>query len=803
MNVSTRWLRALAPEIASDPDTLAADLARHGFPVEGIVRRAAELDDIVVARVVEAGPHPNADRLSLCRVDAGTGDLLDVVCGAPNVREGGAYPFIPVGGVLPGGMKIRKARIRGETSNGMLCSAKELGLGVDHSGILELRGGHAPGTPFLEALQLDGDALLDVEVTANRGDLLGHVGVAREVAPTGHAGIVLPPVPGAAEPGGVTWAEGDTRVDLDGVTVRIEDPQGCRRFTAAVIRGVKVGPSPDWLQARLRSIGARPINNVVDATNYVLFELGQPTHAYDLAELEGATVVARRAREGERVRTLDGEEHTLGGEMLVIADAARTVDIAGIMGEERSSVTEGTTDVFVECAAFDPTAIRRTKKKLGIVSDAGYRFERWVDPTGQRRALLRVVEIILATAGGALHPVLADVHARPWNPPTLRLRLARVAQLLGVPFDADAVTGLLAPLGFDVAPTDDAGVLSVTVPGWRGYDVTREVDLIEEIARRHGYDAFPDRAGPYRANTVPDHPLFRLEDDLRRMLARRGLFEAQTPAFVPETEGDVYLRNPLSAEEPVLRGVVLPSLLRRVEHNLARGVRNVRLFELATAFRAGDPGSAPREEPRLAAVLTGARAPEHWSGAPAAVDVYDLKAVLEAVVRRALPGAEVRPGAPEGGVLVPTLGFSVVDDGRVVGGGGVVNPRALDTPPWAGEVLALEVTLPAVPSPRPDPVHRPLPAHPGAARDLALLVPVEVPAAAVATTAREVGGGLLEELRPFDLYEGEGLPEGVRSLGWRFRFRAPDRTLTDDEVERTLRAIVDRLGEELGVHVRT
>jgi phenylalanyl-tRNA synthetase beta chain len=802
MNVSTRWLRTLAPDIDADPDTLAQTLAGHGFPVEGTTHRSALLDDIVVARVVETGPHPNADRLSLCQVDDGSGELHAVVCGAPNVRGGATYPFIPVGGVLPGGMKIRKAKIRGEVSHGMLCSAKELGLGIDHSGILELRGDHAPGTPLLQALGLDGDALLDVEVTANRGDLLSHVGVAREVAPGGVATISLPELPGAPALDGVTWVEGDEEVEVDGVSVRVDDADGCRRFTGAVIRGVRVGPSPDWLQARLRSIGARPINNVVDATNFVLFELGQPTHAYDLGRLAGGAAIARRARPGESMVTLDGEERVLSPEMLVIADAEQPVNIAGIMGEDRSSVTAQTRDVFVECAAFEPTSIRRTKKDLGIASDAGYRFERWVDPTAQRQALLRVVQVILATAGGDLHPRLADVHPRPWSAPTIPLRLARVGHVLGVDFDADAVTSLLAPLGFEVASGEEGDVLRVTVPGWRGYDVTREVDLIEEVARRHGYDAFPDEARAYRPNTVPDHPLFALEDDVRRMLAARGLFEAQTPAFVPEAEGSVRLSNPLSSEEPVLRRVLLPSLLRRLERNLARGVRDVRLFEVGTAFSGGGGGRAPDEEPRVAAVLTGARAPEHWSGRAEALDLWDLKAVLEALAVRAHPGARVVPGAPDGGLIVPPLGFTVEVEGAPVGHGGVVNPSALDVPPWAGEVLGLELALPPDPAERTSPRYRPLPTHPAVTRDLALLVPTDVPAASVRRVARDATGTILESLWPFDLYDGEGLADGVRSLAWRFRFRAPDRTLTDDEVERHLRAIVDRLGEELGVHIR-
>ncbi len=800
MNISYAWLRAMAPGLTDDPESLAERLALLGAPVEGTDSLGEDLAEIVVARVVEAGPHPNADRLSLCQVDAGGGEILSVVCGAPNVRSGGFYPFVPVGATLPGGMKIRKAKIRGEVSNGMLCSPKELGLGVDHSGILELHGEYEPGESFVEALGL-ADVRMEVEVTANRGDLLSHVGVAREVAPDGVAGVELPPIPGAPAVE-LTLESHPEQVEVDGVTVRIDEPARCRRFLGAVIRGVTVGPSPDWLQARLRSVGARPINNVVDATNYVLFELGQPTHAYDLKELRGGSVITRMARSGEPVLTLDGVERTLSDDMLVIADAERTVDVAGIMGEETSSVTAATADVFLECAHFEPRGIRNTKKALGIQSDAGYRFERFVDPTGQERALKRVLEIILATAGGTLHPVAADVHPEPWTLQRVELRLARVERLLGVPFTVPEVKTLLTPLGFEIV-AEDGDVLTVEVPGWRGYDVTREVDLIEEIARRHGFDNFPSDLGPFRPNRVPDHPLFQLEDGLRALLVGHGLFEAQTPAFVPASEGEVELSNPLSREEPVLRRVLLPSLARRLERNLARGVRDVRLFELGTAFHAAGAGEPPAEDARLSAVLTGRREPLHWSGSEAPLDVWDLKGLLEAVVSHARPEARLVAGAPEGRGIVPGEGWTVLDDeDRVMGWGGRLEPGGLDLPPWAGDVLGLELTLPAVPSPRPDPHFQPLPAFPAVERDVALLVPDQVPQARVDEVAREAGGALLADLEVFDLFRGEGVPAGVRSLAHRFRFRSQERTLTDEEVERAIRAILDRLGEELGVHVR-
>ncbi len=799
MNASYGWLRALTPAL-DDPATLTQRMAGLGFPVEGLEWLGRDLAPIVVARVVEAGPHPNADRLSLCRVDAGSGELLDVVCGAPNVRAGGTYPFIPVGGVLPDGMKIRKAKIRGEVSNGMLCSAKELGLGVDHSGILELRQDLVPGSPFVEAYGLADEVRMDVELTANRGDLLSHLGLAREVADGGVAQVSLPAIPGAREVAFelATHAEA---CEVDGVRVSIQEPGLCRRFLGAVVRGVRVGPSPDWLQARLRAVGARPINNVVDATNYVLFELGQPTHAYDLAQLRGGEVVTRLARADEPVRTLDGVDRTLSASMLVIADAERTVDVAGIMGEDSTSVTEATTDLFVECAHFEPRQIRTTKKALGIVSDAGYRFERFVDPTGQEAALRRVLEIILATAGGTLHPRVADVHPDPWVALKIDLRLERVRRLLGVAFDRDQVEALLAPLGFRVGAEAD-GVVGVEVPGWRGYDVTREVDLIEEIARRHGFDRFPEELGPYRPNTVPDHPLFQLEDGLRTFMVAQGYFEAQTPAFVPESEGEVRLSNPLSQEEPVLRRVLVPSLLRRLERNLAHGVRDVRLFELGTSFTARGKGEAPHEAPRLAGVATGRRAPGHWSEADAMLDLWDLKGLLTAAARRAWPEARVEAAADAEPGYLPGESFVVRVDDEIWGAGGRVDPSALDLPRWAGDVLTFELTLPAVPAPRRDPTAAPLPVFPAVERDVALLVPHEVPAALVLDRAREFGRGLLETAVIFDLYEGERVPPGTRSISYRFRFRSPERTLTDDEVERVTRSIMERLAEETGVQVR-
>ncbi|HZD05187.1 MAG TPA: phenylalanine--tRNA ligase subunit beta, partial [Longimicrobiales bacterium] len=425
MDISYRWLRDLVPALGLDLEEVERRLADRGAPVEGVERLGEGLEGVVAGRVEEVRPHPDADRLTVCRVDAGTGVVLPVVCGAPNVGQGRSYAFAPVGTLLPGVGEIRETEIRGQRSVGMLCSARELGLGTDHTGLLETPEGTSPGAPLVEVLGLD-DHRLDVEVTANRGDLLSHVGIAREVAPGGVAGICLPDIPGAPDLS-LRLMQGSDEARGGGATVRIEDADLCRRYIGVVMRGVTVGPSPAWLQSRLRAADARPINNVVDATNYVLLELGQPLHAFDLDRLEEHTVVVRRPRGGEEVfTTLDGEARRLGPDMLMICDARRPVAVAGVMGGLESEVGSRTTDVLLECALFDPASIRSTRRALGMSTDASYRFERGVDPAGMERAVRRAVEIILATAGGRCEVEAPDCDPRPWSRGEVRLRVPRV-----------------------------------------------------------------------------------------------------------------------------------------------------------------------------------------------------------------------------------------------------------------------------------------------------------------------------------------------------------------------------------------
>ncbi|MBT3327625.1 MAG: phenylalanine--tRNA ligase subunit beta [Gemmatimonadales bacterium] len=801
MNTSYRWLTQMVPGLTLSPEDLAEHLALRGAPVESITSPGADLRDIVMGQVVTRIQHPNADRLSLCTVDGGDG-VVSVVCGAPNVEEGAWYPFAPVGAVLPGDFKIKKAKIRGEVSQGMLCSSKELGLGVEHDGILKVDGAFTAGESFVDVMGLN-DATLDVEITANRGDLLSHIGVARELASEGEGRVILADIPG--DPGiAPEFERNSPEIQVGAVSIRIDDADLCSRYLGAVIRGVKIGPSPAWLQERLRGAGARPINNVVDATNYVMLELGQPLHAFDLNRLDGQKIVVRRASSDETsFTTLDDEERQLTSDMLMICDGSRPIAIGGVMGGLHSEVEDDTVDILLECAMFDPKSIRATRRKLVMSTDASYRYERGVDPESMELAVSRAVALILSTAGGSLDGSVLDCSPGAFEAQTVDLRLSRIGHLLGVPFESAQVTDLLTPLGFDVTGETE-GVLHVRVPGFRSYDVTREVDLIEEVARSFGYDQFPSDLGPFRPGTVPDHPLFKLEDELRRSLAASGLYETQTPAFVPEGEGDVLVSNPVTTTEPYIRRAVLPSLIRRVEYNLARGNRDVRFFEIGTSFQKTEAGAPPHEETHLAAIVTGRRAPAHWSGDSAALDLWDMKAILEDTIRRAYAGqAHASPFLEE---VVPYQAGHILEvrtaDGTVVGYGGVLNPEAVDAPVWAGDVLGFEIQLPGEPVANEPVVFDPMPQYPASERDLALIVPQGVASQQVANVVREMAGKHLEHLELFDVYRGEGVADEASSLAYRLRFRAKERTLKDKEIDRAVKAILGRLKEALGVEHR-
>lgn len=783
MNLSVKWLSDLLG-MTIDPDDATERLGMLGAPVEEMRQLHSELGDVVVGLVEDVRPHPDADRLTLCKVNDGA-RVLEVVCGAPNVQAGKKYAYAPVGAVLPGGLELSAKKIRGVVSNGMLLSAKEMGLGADRSGILELNTDAAPGTALLDALPV-ADTRLTIEVTANRPDLLCHKGVARELGAVYGKPIKLPKFPGAAKEPAAARRVTKSGAS-DGVHVVIEDAAGCPRYMAAVIRDVQVGLSPAWLEARLRSIGARPINNVVDATNYVLYELNQPLHAFDLAKLAGPKIVVRRATNGEGLTTLDGERRELTTEMTMICDARGPTAIAGVMGGEHSEVGPDTADIVLECAYFDPVRIRGTRRALGMSTEASYRFERGIDLQALPDALRRAVQLIQTVAGGDVRAAPVDVYPRPAKPRAVFLRPERVEHLLGKPVSAGRIERLLVSIGFAVAPKGKR--LHVQVPGWRP-DVTREVDLIEEIARLEGYDAFPVELRPLRPSVVPNDPVEALKTAVRRVFTTLGLHEARSLPLVPDGgERAVPLLNPLSAEEGFLRQSLVPGLVRSVERNWAARERDVRLFEVGQVFEQADDG-APAGRLRLAAVVTGARTPPHWTagGKAPEYDVWDIKHMFEEAARTA---------GPVGHVVARDDGWVFEDeDGRCRGRAG---PLSTDRPAWAGPVYGMELDVEV--RERPYARFEPLPSTPPVERDLALVLPADVSAADVEAVMRDAGGALLERVAVFDEYRGAEV-DG-RSVAWHLVFRAPDRTLRDAEVDESVSRILGRLGERFDVQRRT
>jgi phenylalanyl-tRNA synthetase beta chain len=783
VNVSLNWLAALLGHTLQAED-VARRLTMLGAPVEAVEPVHHDLGDVVVGLVERVERHPNADRLSLCYVNDGS-RILEVVCGAPNVAAGRRYPFAPVGAVLPGGLKLEARRIRGVVSHGMLCSARELGLGTDHEGILELRTDEPPGTPLTAALPV-ADTRLALEITPNRPDLLGHKGVARELGAVYGWPVKLPAFPrGAVE--GPSPRRAAARGSVDGVEVRIEDVSGCPRYIAAVIRGVTVAPSPAWLQARLISIGARPINNVVDATNYILYELNQPLHAFDLARLAGPAVIIRRARAGERITTLDGETRSLTPEMTVICDADKPQALAGIMGGRESEVSAATTDVLLECAYFDPKRIRATRKALKLDTEASYRFERGTDPFAMADAVRRAVALIRTVAGGTEVEAALDLYPAPAAPRAVFLRPERVALLLGVRVPEEDLERHLSSVGFVVAPKD--GRLHVQVPGWRP-DVTAEVDLIEEVARLRGYDTFPEEFRPFRPSNVPDDPVEACQARIRRALTGLGLHEARLmplgPAAEHEEADTVQVVNPVSRDFASLRRSLTPGLLRAVERNWALRQREVRLFEIGHVFQRA-PGGRPQERLALAGVVTGARRPPHWTEGfrPPDYDLWDLKAIFEVAVRAGGPAGTIEPASGGGWRLVDRTGRER----------GWARELAVERPPWAGAVFGFELEVEGQPASQVS--YRPRPVTPPVERDLALVVPEGVTAAHIEQILKEAGQPLLEEVSVFDEYRKPGVPG--RSLAWRLVFRAPDRTLRDEEVDQAIAGLLEALKERLGV----
>ena len=762
MKISLEWLKDYVA-LPESVDALAEALTNGGTEVVGREGRGQVPDKIVVAQILSSEQHPNADRLSVCQVDDGSGQPRQIVCGAKNFKVGDKVPLALPGAVLGPDFKIKSGKLRGVTSDGMMCSAKELALAEDAEGLLIFPSDTTVGKPVKELFPPD--TVLELEVTPNRPDLLGYRGVAREVGTLTQVEASLAPPPVVAE-------------KAAGEAVRLEDA-GCPFYTARIIRGVKVGPSPQWLADRLSAVGLRPINNVVDVTNYVLMETGQPLHAFDLAKLEGGVVV-RNAREGEGLAALDGSELKLRGHDLVIADGRNAVALAGVMGGAATGVGNATTDLLLESAWFAPARVRKTSRELGISTDSSYRFERRVDPAGVLAASARAVELILQTAGGAATSEVLVAGQLPSSGAHVALDHERCRALLGLDIADAEIDAILQRLGLEKSGTH------WTVPSFRP-DLTREVDLIEEVIRVAGIERVPSRLRGFPAEAGVADLRHDNAEKLRERLRAQGFSEARTSHFVsPEAlqragidaAGAVAIRNPLGADQALLRPVLLSGLLEALARNLRHGADHVRLFELGPVFRQGEAG----QQTALALLAAGAGS-----------DLYDLKGVLRAVL-----------GAVD---FTPADGAVLEIFGRGVQGTVRRLPRALAEAHEAnGAVYFAEVLLDAwLETPAGAVRVLPLPKFPAVERDLSILLPRGTPYAAIEKTLRGAKAPHLQDVGLKDVFvdaTGTKLAADQRSVTVTLTFRDEGRTLTSEEVDRAVETLRDHAKAELGAVFR-
>jgi phenylalanyl-tRNA synthetase beta chain len=791
MRVNIDWLRDWV-ELDGDAASIAADLTTSGLEVDSVEAAAASFDGIVVAHVQSVARHPNADRLSVCVVDDGVAQH-QVVCGAPNVKAGIKVPFARVGATLPGGKAIGAAELRGVKSHGMLCSAKELELPEDTNGLLLLDADAPVGVSFRDYLRLD-DYVLEINVTPNRGDCFSAIGIARELA--ARRGKPL----ADRAPLDLPTTSGDT------FSVRLAAGARCPRFAGRIVRGLSLeARTPLWMRERLRRAGLRPIQPIVDVTNYVMIELGQPLHAYDLTKLEGGIEVRLAAR-GEKLTLLDGRGIDLAEDMLVIADARGPVGLAGVMGGKTTAVDATTNAVFFESAFFAPSAIAGRARRLGLHTDASLRFERGIDPAGQNRAIERATELLLQICGGSAGPL--TVVEEPRDLPqrnAVRLRRQRLSSILGLDVAADQVTALLGRLGMRVEPTADGW--QVTPPSFR-FDISIEEDLIEEVGRMIGYDHIPVTPGTGTSRLGGATEAAVDSDRLVDMLVARGYTEAITYSFIdPELEAavnpgtePVALENPIASDLAVLRRSLWPGLINVARLNLSHQRQRLKLFELGPQFEA--KGQGVKQTAVLAGLALGSRAPEHWDGAGPDLDFFDVKGDVEALLQTTGRAAEFRFEAADHPALCPGRTARIVLDGHTVGWLGTLHPDLQSRLDKRRTAIVFALQVDAAFGAK-VPAFRAYSKFPSIRRDLAIVVDEKTGVEAITAAVRGAAGAALQNIVVFDVYRGKGVDSSRKSIGLGLILQDVSRTLTDEDADQTTRSIMLRLERDFGATIRT
>lgn len=780
MKFSVNWLREFV-DLPASVDELAELLTLGGTEIEGIEKRGANFDHVVVAQINASTQHPNADRLSVCQVDDGSGQPRQIVCGATNYKVGDKVPLALPGAVLTNDLKIKPSKLRGIESQGMLCSPSELGLSADSDGLLILSPEAKIGEPI--ASLFPEDTILDVEITPNRGDLLSHFGLAREISALAGQPLRLP---------SQIAAGGAPALQAKGIS--ISAPNECPFYSARRIENIKVGPSPDWLRARLESVGLRSINNIVDITNFVMLEIGQPLHAFDADKLSG-DINVRLATGGEKFLALDGKTYSLGERDLVIADDARAVGIAGVMGGEDTGVTDSTTTLLLESAFFEPASVRRTARRLSLPSDASYRFERRVDPGMVLAASHRAAELMREIAGANPAAEIGTAGELPPSPPDVSLRYEHCSELIGVPVPKERVEKILQSFGLEKT-SGNSGESSWRIPSHR-FDLQRDVDLIEEVVRVFGIENVP---GKDRSRFTPESAADRshdFESELRARLAGRGLAEVRTSKLISREatafESAIELRNPLNEDHVALRRSFYPSFLDVLTRNVLAGAQRVAIFEAGRVFLSPDG----KEERHLGILLWGNSAPSaHWRSQNRVLDYFDLKGVIESVVSSASFKRVERPDL--------TLAVEIWRDEDQIGFAGQVISERTKTIGATHPVLFAELNIDSMAEARSEPTFREIEKFPAVTRDIAMIVPENLSHEKVWATIKGANEPLLASIELFDVFSGseQNFGAGKKSLAYALTYRDRTRTLTNDEITVVHAKVRERLQRELGVELR-
>jgi phenylalanyl-tRNA synthetase beta chain len=797
--VSCRWLKDYVNYDISE-EALADRLTMVGAAVETIEYLGQGLDNIVTGRVLTVEAHPNADSIRVCTVDIGK-ETLNIVCGAPNVAPGQIVPVALPGANLPNGMVIEEIELRGVLSQGMICSEAEVHLGDDADGIIVLPEDLPLGEEITKLLPYR-DTVLEVEVYPNRPDLLSMIGIAREVAAITDGELKMPQ-PQVEEKG---------RGIEEYIEISVEDPQLCPRYSARLLMNCEIGPSPLWMQRRLIAAGMRPLNNVVDITNYVMLETGQPLHAFDYDRLQGGRLIIRPARAGEKIVTLDGVERELHTDDIVIADGQEPVCIGGVMGGENSEVGPNTRNILLESANFNPVSIRRTSRRLGLRSEASGRFEKGLDPNGTLLALNRAAELLTQLAGCEVAPGIIDLYPEKREPIVISLRPERVNVQLGTDLSGEQMAELLEKLELKVSRDGDQ--LQVEAPTYRG-DLEGEWDLAEEIARLYGYDRIEPTLLTGRTTLGGQTSQGQVIDDLRDWLVGQGLMEILTYSFINPKELDrlmlpaespmrdaLALRNPLTTDLSMMRTTLLPGLIKVVSHNVKHGATDLALFEIGSIFLPRGDEEQPEERTTCGLAVMGRTFQRSWGDQGRPFDFYDLKGLLEGIWE--LFGAPWQLVAGDHPSLHPGRQAALEVGGEKVAIFGEIHPRVADQWELDERILLAEINVAALAALEIPPVsYVQLPRYPGIRRDLALLVPEEVPAGDILPILREIGGTLVRDVVLFDVYKGKQVPEGYKSLAYTITFQGQDRTLTDGEVNTVIEKIAAVLKDRLSITLRS